>query len=346
MKNIQKIEKSKKDYSNITFEDRKKIEKMLKEHISRRSIAKILWFWKSTICDEINKFSSQTQWYICELAHNQHLKKQLNKGNILKIETNKPLKEYIIEKLKEDWSPEEISGRIQLFHSDPDFDSYIKYVCHETIYNFIYSEKSKKLRLPALLRRHKKKRTKWYSRGKKWIEVIKERVSIHKREKEINDRSRVWDFESDSVIFSNTWQVLNTNICRKTRLARFELVADKSARSSITVQKHIVYEMEELWVEIYSFTFDNWLENVYHTELRVLWIKTYFCDPYCSYQKGSIENLNLLIRQYLPRKTDFTEITSNDIYIIQEKINNRPKKCLGYLSPNEFFYKETGIKPN
>jgi IS30 family transposase len=101
------------------------------------------------------------------IAHNQHLTKQLNKGNILKIETNKPLKEYIIEKLKEDWSPEEISGRIQLFHSDPDFDSYIKYVCHETIYNFIYSEKSKKLRLPALLRRHKKKRTKWYSRGKK-----------------------------------------------------------------------------------------------------------------------------------------------------------------------------------
>ena len=104
--------------------------------------------------------------------------------------------------------------------------------------------------------------------------------------------------------------------------------------------------MEELWVEIHSFTFDNWLENVYHTQLREIWIKTYFCDPYCSYQKGSIENLNLLIRQYLHRKTDFSEITSHDIYIIQEKINNRPKKCLGYLSPNEFFYKETWIKPN
>jgi len=346
MKNIQKNEKSKKDYSNITFEDRQKIEKMLKESISKRNIAKILWFWKSTICDEINKFSTESQWYMCELAHNQHLKKQYNKGNILKIETNDLLKEYIIEKLKVDRSPEEISGRIKLFHSDPDFESYIPYVCHETIYNFIYSNKSKKLRLPALLRRHKKKRTKWYSRGKKWIEVLKERVSIHEREKEINDRSRVGDFESDSVIFSNTWQVLNTNICRRTRLARFELVADKSALSSIKVQKHIVYEMEELWVKVYSFTYDNWLENVYHTELRKLWLNTYFCDPYCSYQKGSIENLNLLIRQYLPRKTDFSKITANDIYIIQEKINNRPKKCLGYLSPNEFFYKETGIKPN
>lgn len=154
------------------------------------------------------------------------------------------------------------------------------------------------------------------------------------------------DLESDNVIFSNTGQVLNTNICRRSRLALFELVANKSARLSITVQKCIAYEMDELGIELYSFTFDNWLENVYHTELIDIWINTYFCYPYFSYQKWSIENLNLLIRQYLPINTDFSVITSNDLYIIQEKINNRPKKCLGYLSTNEFFYKETWIKPN
>jgi IS30 family transposase len=125
------------------------------------------------------------------------------------------------------------------------------------------------------------------------------------------------------------------------RLARFELVKDKTALSSISVQKNIVYEMEEIGVAIHSFTFDNGGENALHQELHDFGVKTYFCDPYCSYQKGAIENLNMFIRQYLPRSTDVSKLTSHDIYIIQEKLNNRPRKCLGYLTPNEFFYKKT-----
>lgn len=346
MKIIEKNIKKKNNKCYISFEEREMIEKMLLQNISQRKIAKVLWRWKSTINDEIKRYSTYASWYEAHLAHKQFLKNQKNKWNISKINNNIKLKEYIITKLNEDWSPEEISWRIKNFHSDIYFDDYITYVCHETIYNFIYSKEWINLKLPKLLRQHKHKRTKWYSRKSSTVELIKDRVSIHERENIIEKRERVWDFESDSVIFPKQKQVLNTNICRVTRLARFELVNDKSALASIQVQKNIVFEMEELGVKIHSFTFDNWLENVLHTQLRDLWVNTYFCDAYCSYQKWSIENLNLLIRQYLPRNTDLSNITPHDIYIIQEKLNNRPRKCLGYLSPNEFFYKKTWVKPN
>lgn len=146
-----------------------------------------------------------------------------------------------------DWSPEEISGRIKLLHSDPDMDNYVPYVCHETIYCFLYAEKNKHLKLYSKLRRHRRKRILHGTRRKNNVDVlIKNRVSITERDNIIEKKERVGDFESDSVVFPGQKHVLNTNICRVTRLARFELVKDKTALSSISVQKHIVYEMEEL----------------------------------------------------------------------------------------------------
>ena len=345
MKNIMNNEKSSNTKKYLSFEERKMIEKMYNEWLSLRKMESIIWRWKSTIWDEIKNNSTFYDWYKAELAHKKFLQNQLKKRNKDKIETNSKLQEYIISKLKEDWSPEEISWRLKKFHNDKDLDNYIWYVCFETIYKFIYSKNWIKLWLPKLLRRHKPKRTKWYSRKSRSIsDVIKNRVSIHSRPKVINARKRIGDFESDSVIFSNQKQVLNVNVDRKSRLLRFELVKDKTAISSIAVQKKIVYEFEEYWLDIYSFTYDNWTENIYHSELHLFWVKTYFCDTYSSWQKWTVENMNMFIRQYLPRNTDLSQLTLQDLQNIQEKLNNRPRKCLDYLSPNEFFYKETWVK--
>ncbi len=344
MRNIINNEKSSNTKEYLNFEERRMIEKMKKEWLSLRKIWKVLWRWKSTIWDEIKNNSTFYDWYKAELAHKKSLKNQLLKRNKDKIETNPKLQEYIINQLKEDWSPEEISWRLKLFHNDKALDNYIWYVCFETIYKFIYSKNWIKLWLPKLLRRHKPKRTKWYSRKQNKTEIIKNKVSIHSRSEKINKRKRIGDFESDSVIFSNQKQVLNVNVDRKSRLLRFELVKDKSALSSIAVQKNIVYEFEEYSLDIYSFTYDNWTENVYHTELHQFWVKTYFCDTYASRQKWTVENMNMFIRQYLPRNTDLSQLSLQDLHNIQEKLNNRPRKCLKYLSPNEFFYKETWVK--
>lgn len=344
MKNITNNEKSSNIKKYLNFEERKMIEKLKKERLSLREIWKILWRWKSTIWDEIKNNSTFYDWYKAELAHKKFLRNQLLKRNKNKIEINPKLQEYIISQLKDDWSPEEISWRLKLFHNDKGLDNYIWSVCFETIYKFIYSKNWIKLWLPKLLRRHKQKRTKWYHRKSHSIEIIKNKVSIHKRPIVINNRKRIWDFESDSVIFPNQKQVLNVNVDRKSRLLRFELVKDKTAISSIAVQKRIVYEFEEYWLDIYSFTYDNWTENVNHTELHQFWVETYFCDTYSSWQKWTVENMNMFIRQYLPRNSHISQLTIQDLHNIQEKLNNRPRKCLKYLSPNEFFYKETWVK--
>lgn len=347
MKIIKQNEKKRKHKWYITFAEREIIEKMLKQKVSHRKIWKILWRWKSTISDEINRYSTPSSWYEAPLAQLQFERNQKKKWNKRKIENDDRIKKYILEKLELDWSPEEISWRMKLFHNDPDMDDYIPYVCMETIYSFLYAKENKHLKLYSKLRRHRHNRIKHWTRKKNTVDtIIKNRISIKERENIIEKRERVGDFESDSVIFPGQKPVLNTNICRTTRLARIELVKDKTAVSSISVQKNIVYEMDEIWSPVFSFTFDNWGENALHEQLKELWVKTYFCDPYCSYQKWAIENLNMFIRQYLPRSTDVSKFTKQDIYIIQEKLNNRPRRCLGYLSPNEFFYKKTWVKPN
>jgi len=347
MKSIKLNENKRNNNWYISFEEREYIEKLLKQWIKWWKIAKILWRWSSSIYDEINRYKTQNSWYEAILAQKQFLKNQRKKWNKNKIDNNYKLKSYILEKLDLDWSPEEISWRIKLFHNDSDMDDYIPYVCHETIYNYLYLKQNKHLKLYSKLRKHRHKRVKYWVRTKRTVNTtIKNRVSIKERENIIEKKVRIGDFESDSVLFPGQKAVLNTNIDRVSRLARIELVKDKTAVSSISVQKNIVYEMEEIWVNVFSFTFDNWWENALHQQLNELGVKSYFCDPYCSYQKGAIENLNMFIRQYLPRNTDVSKLTHNDIYIIQEKLNNRPRKCLGYLSPNEFFYKKTWVKPN
>jgi len=347
MKIIKKKEKTqnKKNKWYISFEEREMIEKLLKEKVSIRKIAKIIWRWKSTIWDEISRYKTHASWYEACLAQKQFLRNQKRKWNKLKIENNFKMKSYIEAKLKDDWSPEQIAWRLKKFRNNPNMADYIWYVCHETIYNYIYNNKeAKKEKLYKNLRRHKTKRTKWFSRKTRKKEIIKNKVSIHNRPKKIDNRKRIWDWESDSVLFSKQKQVLNVNVERKSRIVRLELVKDKSARSSIEVQKRIVAEMEEYWIETYSYTFDNWTENVLHEELHNYWVKTYFCDPYSSYQKGSVENMNMFIRQYLPRNTNLSKLTNEDLNKIEAKLNNRPRKCLGYLSPNEYFYKETSVK--
>lgn len=344
MKNITNLEKTPKTNKYLSFEERVMIEKMIKEWLSRRKIAKVLWRSKSCICDEVKNNSTFYDWYKSELAHKIFLRNQIKKWNKFKLDSNSKILEYIISQLKEDWSPEEISWRLKKLHNNKDLPDYIWYICHETIYNFIYSKEWKKLWLHKYLRRHKAKRISYKSRKTTKKEIIKDKVSIHDRENIINKRKRIGDFESDSVIFPKQKQVLNVNVDRRSRLLRFDLVKDKSALSSIEVQKKIIYEFEEYLLDIYSFTYDNWTENVYHTDLHQFWVKTYFCDTYSSWQKWTVENMNMFIRQYLPRNTDLSKITKEDLIAIQEKLNNRPRKCLNYLSPNEFFYKETWIK--
>lgn len=313
----------------ITYNDRKVIEKLLPQKLSYRAIGKILQKSHTSISYEI-KINSGQLGYSADRAQKYHEKRQLKKGNRKKLDMNARLLEYIIEQLKEDWSPEEISGRLRKFPN-----AEIGYVCHETIYAYIYSMEIIRLKLYLLLRRYKPKRTKWHSRKSRGVN-IPARISIHERPDNINERADIGHWETDSMIFSQQKGILSVQAERKSRLVRIHKCPDKTAAETLEA---IIKTIDSVPLKYFlSLTFDNGTENVKHTELKEMFeILTYFCDPYCSWQKGLVENTNMFIRQYLPKNAPIDSITDERIHEIQEKLNNRPRKCLGYMTPNEYF---------
>jgi len=313
----------------LTYYDRRIIEKLLNQNLSYRAIGRALSRSHTTISDEVSLNSGQLG-YSAERAQYYHEQRQLNKGNKKKLEMNVKLKEHVIAKLKEDWSPEEISGRLKEFP-----DKEVGYICHETIYEYIYSVEGVRLKLYLLLRRHKPKRTKWHAR-KKGKSNIPERTSIHERSDDINDRIEIGHWETDSMIFSQQKGILSVQVERRSRLVRLHKCLNKTAEKTLEA---IIKTADSVPLKYFlSVTFDNGTENVRHTELRENFdTKTYFCDPYCSWQKGLVENTNMFVRQYLPKNALIDTTTHEKIYEIQEKLNNRPRKCLGYMTPNEYF---------
>lgn len=183
------------------------------------------------------------------------------------------------------------------------------------------------------LRKKHRQRRKKCGRKKQKI-AIPERISIHLRPEVINQRKRAGDWETDTMTFKKQKASLSVQYERKLMLSRIHKVKDKTAEET---EQAVSQSVESLPPELFkSITWDNGGEGVCHTKIRDGYdIATYFCDTYASWQKGGVENLNGLIREYLPRETDMNTISNEDIYRIQERLNNRPKKKLGYLSPNE-----------
>jgi transposase, IS30 family len=277
----------------------------------------------------------QKQAYSAEYAEKDFTIKQENKWNIRKLDKDPKLRSLVIEGILWDKSPEQIEGRIKRMGNHFGCTNTISY---ETIYMFLYHDKqAKKDRLYKHLRRHRVKRRSHTGR-RKWEKVfIKERRSIHERPPYVEQRKEFWHFETDSVLFSSGRTVLSVQYERMTSLARLTKLHDKSAWETARALRSLVYEFDGV-SPVRSVTYDNGTENVLHTELiHEFWVVTYFTDTYSSWQKWGVENLNGLIRQYLPRDFDFENISDTLLYEIQEKHNNRPRKRLNWLTPNEAY---------
>lgn len=233
--------------------------------------------------------------------------------------------------LKQGWSPEQIAGRLKE-HPPPHFKGIT--IGHEAIYRYIYESPYGKHLYRYLRRKKRPRRQKRFFRKNRLKITIPERVSIHLRPGVINVRKRFGDWESDSAQFSKQRAGLSVQYERKSMLARIHGVADKSAAET---KEALTQSIESLPPELWqSVTFDNGGEAAEHTRIREEYgIKTFFCDAYKSWQKGGVENCIGLIRQYLPKRTELDIIPPGAIYEIQEKLNNRPRKKLGYLTPNE-----------
>lgn len=314
----------------ITFTERKMIEKMLNQSMGIRAIGRALCRGHSTISEEIakNKMSYES-YYDAEIAQARHERRQLKKGNKKKLDRKQQLKEHVIKKLEEDWSPEQIAGELKE-------RCRMTIISHETIYQFIYSEEGRQLKLWLHLRiKHKPYRRKRGTRKSRKGQIIPERISIHQRCEEASERKIAGHLETDSMIFSNQRPIVSVQVDRASQKCAITKLNDKTA---FETKYALIRAIEEEYASVKTITFDNGTENVLHIEIRDTYeVSTHFCDPYCSWQKGLVEEINGLIRQYLPRHINMNQTTQDQIYEIQEKLNNRPRKSLKYKTPNQVY---------
>lgn len=325
----------------ITYYEREKIELYLRMGKSHRWIGKRLCRSHTDISREIKRNSGAYLPYRAVHAQRLHDARQ-RKKNKKKLEKFKyaKLREYVVNELNQDRSPDQIAGRLK-YQPPPDLNGIT--ISHESIYQYIYNGEGRFEYLYPHLRTKRHKRQRRFDRRKRSKINIPERISIHLRPEEINDKNRIGDWETDSMIFSKQKNTLSVQYERKTMLCRLHKLKSKEAEET---ENAITDSLESLPNELWkSITRDNGLENARHLNtLNTFNVQSYFCDAYASWQKGGIENLNKLIRQYLPRKTDMSKINDEEIHAVQEKLNNRPRKNLNYLTPNEVIaeYIESG----
>lgn len=316
-----------KSYSQLTQEQRYQIQAYMKAGFNQTQTADFIGVDKSTVSREVRRNRGQCG-YRAQQAHRFCLQRRANK---IRTRIENATWRLVRQLLREGWSPEQISLWLA---QEADLS-----VSHESIYQYVLADKQAGGALYRHLRcqKQRKKRYGTYSRRGQ----IPNQVSIDQRPSIVETRRRFGDWELDTVIGKNHRQALVTLVERKSRLTLITKVAQKTADA---VTDAILRLLKPLAPWVHTLTADNGREFAQHQKIaRALHAKFYFAHPFASWERGLNENANGLIRQYFPKKHDFTTITQRQIDRVMEKLNNRPRKCLGIKTPNQVFF---GIKPN
>ena len=303
---------------NIRLEERIKIQTLNDKGYKAVEIANYIGRHKSSIYRELRKtgIDSQYDYRYAQKLTSSNMVRHLNQG---------PATEtiYIIENkiITEQWSPEQISGWLHLHHNIS--------VSHTWIYNYIDSDRKAGGELSNHLRHGK-----YTSEPKEYKGKIPDRVSIEKRPEVINERSRLGDFEIDLIVGPKNRGAILSMI---DRLSRYCILHKLNGKTAAEIEASVIKALSDYHRAKYSITSDNGTEFTNHTAIsKALNINYYFAHPYASYERGSIENLNGLVRQYIPKGTDFSDVEGDFVKSIEGKLNNRPRKVLGFMTPIEY----------
>lgn len=318
-------------YKHISNEERDKIAILRAEGKSQGKIAIMIGRNKSTVSRELRR--NRTPIYDVYLPHKAHERAKNRKhlaGKRQRLK-NPIIRAYVITKLKLGWSPEQIAGRLHIEH--PGLS-----ITHEAIYQYIYDKHTRKhddLTI-YLARVHKKRTIRGHSR-KHRKSHIPYRLSIENRPKYIEKRIQPGHWEADSIVSRQSKSAMAIVIERKSRLIQLgKLPRKTSEHFSQAINRCLISFPRYLRRTI---TYDNGSENVDHQKSnRVLGTKSYFCNPYHSWEKGTVEHSIGLVRRFLPKKTDFAIVDNLELAQIETLLNNRPRKCLNYKTPLEVFY--------
>jgi len=309
-------------YTQLTREQRYQIYALKKAGHSQSEIAKLLGVHKSTINRELNRNRGQ-RGYRPKQAH-QFAKQRSQSKHHQRIKTETWT--LIESQLQLDWSPEQIAGWLQRTGQPT--------VSHERIYQYVLADKKAGGVLYQHLRCQKQRKKRYGARDRRG--QISGRQSIEDRPVIVDQRSRLGDWELDTIIGKGHKQAIVSLTDRTARLALFAKVEKKTAEQ---VSATIIRLLSPYADNVLTLTSDNGKEFTQHGEIsKALGAEFYFAHPYSSWERGTNENMNGLIRQYFPKDCDFRTVTDRDIQLAMEKLNNRPRKCLGYRTPNEVFF--------
>lgn len=298
-------------------------------------MAKALGVSESTISYELKRRTHPSGTYSAEYAQSQANKARKNSKNRTVLNDSRIIV-YIESKLKEYWSPEQISGRGEI-ENEP-----IK-ISTESIYEYIYLAENKKKELWKFLRRsHKNRKTRKPGRSKRKGCNIPNRISIHKRPEVVNLKSRLGDFEGDSVVGPRECNdgALATLVDRKSSLTLIGKMDRKCSTEMCRVSTEQLKRIPKS--KRHTITIDNGSEFVCHEAIAATTgVECFFADPYSSWQRGLNENTNGLIRQFFAKGKSLKHVTQQDADRVANLLNNRPRKKLGFKTPLEVFFEDS-----
>ena len=305
-------------YTHLSRIVRYQIYVLMKAGQTQSDIAQILGRHKSTISREISRGCGR-RGYRPRQAQNLSDERSQSSRNAKEVD------EHIVIQVRSllglQWSPEQIASQLP--------------ISHETIYHKIYADKAQGGHLWRSLRCQKKRR-KRYASGQDRRGQIPDRRSISERPDAVERRSHIGHWEGDTVIGAAHQHAIVTLVERKSGYA---LVSKVNRKTSDQVSAAIIKRLKPLAWRVKTITYDNGKEFAEHKFIDAsLGSKAYFADPFASWQRGSNENYNGLLRQYIPKKRRLSTVTDEELKMIEDRLNHRPRKRLGFKTPHQVFH--------
>jgi IS30 family transposase len=310
-------------YQQLTQEQRYQIYAMKKMGCRQTEIAAEIGVDKSTISREFKRNTGGKGYRPQQAQRFAQARRKKAKPRI-----TAEIWQLVEEKLQLDWSPEQVSGWL--------LKTKAIQISHERIYQYVYADYRAGGELYQHLRSQKKRRRRLKGRDRRG--QLPDRRSIDERPEIVVERSRIGDWEVDTIIGKAHQQAIVSLTERK---SRFALLGKVSQRSAERVTQTVIHLLRPFLDKLQTMTGDNGKEFAGHQEIaETLDLDFYFAHPYASWERGSNENMNGLVRQYLPKKTDFGQVTNRDLVWIMDRLNLRPRKCLDFQTPFEVFFEQ------
>ena len=316
--------------THITYEERVKIECFIGEGYRVTDIARKLNRAKSSISDEIRLNSVKGEYIAKKAHHKARVRRLYAKYQSMKIIVDRMLCNYVESNLKRFWSPEDIAGRIKCI------DTHIAYANKDSIYKYVKSVYGRNL-VDFL----------WYKGKKPKPRVertdIKGRVFIEKRPKSVGKRRYFWNWEADFIVSGKGLPgALLVFVERKSRYVKIFKLPNRKVETINTVLK-MMFGSGQLICE--SLTIDNDICFRHHIQMsQIIGAPIFFCHPYHSWEKGQVEKMNQLIRRFVKKGADISQVADEKIIWIEGILNNKPYKCLGFYTPTEVLSKSKAMK--